>query len=204
MSGAPAWIVVALGLGVVVVRRRSVAVALVTLQAILVAAIALRDATDGAEVVAASALLVRGAGLAALFVVLIRTTRERSPVRPYVSPSLRAAIAVSFALALTWLMPSFGLDSRDAERAVLALLAFGVAIVATRRATLFLVLGLVTVENALALAAVEQPGSTSLVIELGVSIDLVLVALVAGVFHTVIFAHLGTGDSAALRSLHDR
>jgi len=204
MSGAPAWIVVALALGVVVVRRRSIAVALVTAEAIIVAAVALRDAAGGAETIAALALLLRGLGLAALFVGLIRSTRERRPVRPYVSPSIRAAIAVSFALALTWLMPPFGLDSRAAERAVIALVAFGVVIVATRRATVFLVLGVVTVENALALAAVAQVGDSSLVIELGVSFDLLLVALVASVFHRLIFAHFGAGDSAALQSLHDR
>ena len=204
MSGAPAWIVVALALGVVVVRRRSIAVALVTAEAIIVAAVALRHAAGGAESIAAVALLLRGLGLAALFVGLIRSTRERRPVRPYVAPAMRAAIAVSFALALTWLMPPFGLDSRAAERAVIALVAFGVTIVATRRATLFLVLGLVTVENALALAAVAQTGDTSLVIELGVSFDLLLVALVAGIFHRRIFDHFGAGDSAALRSLHDR
>ena len=204
MSGALAWIVVALALGVVVVRRRSIAVALVTAQAIIVAAVALRGAAGNAETVAALALLLRGLGLAALFVALIRSTRERRPVRPYVAPSVRAAIGVSFALALTWLIPPFGLDSRAAERAVIALVAFGVTIVATRRATLFLVLGLVTVENALALAAVAQSGATSLVIELGVSFDLLLVALVAGVFHLRIFDQFGAGDSAALRSLHDR
>ena len=54
MSGAPAWIIVALALGVVVVRRRSVAVALVTAEAILVAAVALRDAAGGAEIIAAT------------------------------------------------------------------------------------------------------------------------------------------------------
>jgi hydrogenase-4 membrane subunit HyfE len=204
MSGLLAWVVVAVGLVVVVIRRRSAAVALVTVEAILLAIIALVDAHETAEVVAAVALLVRGLGLAGLFFVLIRSTRERLPVSAYVGPSMRASVAVVFALLLTWLMPSFGLESRDAERAVLGLLAFGVAIVATRRATLFLVLGIVTVENALALAALSQPGGSSLVIELGVTLDLLLIAAVAAVFHRLIFAHFGAGDSAALRSLHDR
>lgn len=204
MSGLLAWIIVAQGLVVVVVRRRSVAVALVTAEATLLAVIALADATDIAEIVAGAALLLRGLGLAALFLFLIRATRERQPVRAHVAPATRAAVAVAFALALTWLMPSFGLDSREAERAVLALLAFGVVIVATRRATLFLVLGVVTVENALALAALAEPSGSSLVIELGVTFDLLLLAVVAAVFHRLIFAHFGAGDSAALRSLRDR
>ena len=57
------------------------------------------------------------------------------------------------------------------------------------------------VENALALAALELPGTSSLVIELGVALDLMLVALVAAVFHERIFAEFGAGDTAELRTL---
>jgi hydrogenase-4 membrane subunit HyfE len=100
-------------------------------------------------------------------------------------------------------VPTLGLDSRDAERAVLALIAFGIVTAATRRATLFQVLGIVLAENGLALAALELPGGASLTIELGVALDLMLIALVAGVFHERIFAEFGAGDSAALRTLRD-
>jgi hydrogenase-4 membrane subunit HyfE len=116
---------------------------------------------------------------------------------------MRAGGAVAFALALTWLVPAIGLASRDAERAVLALVAFGIATAAMRRATLFQVLGIVLVENALALSALELPGGASLAIELGVALDLMLVALVASVFHERIFAEFGAGDTAALRALRD-
>jgi hydrogenase-4 membrane subunit HyfE len=135
--------------------------------------------------------------------LLVKRTRETRPVRARVAPLVRGGIAVAFALTLTWLIPSIGLGSRDAERAVLALAAFGITTVATRRATLFHIIGIVLVENALALSALELPGSTSLTIELGVALDLVLVALVAGVFHERIFAEFGAGDSAALRALRD-
>jgi hydrogenase-4 membrane subunit HyfE len=204
MTGFAAWALVALGLAAVVIRRRSVAVGLVTAEALILAGIALAEAGDAAEVVAGAALGLRGIGLAALFFLLIHHTRERRPVRAHVPPALRAAVAIAFALALTWIVPSLGLESRDAERAVLALVAFGVSIVATRRATLFHILGIVTVENGLALAALEQPGGSSLLIELGVAFDLVLIAAVASLFHTRIFRDLGTGDSFELRSLHDR
>ena len=86
---------------------------------------------------------------------------------------------------------------------MLTLVAFGIATVAVRRATIFQVLGIVLVENALALAALELPGGASLAIELGVALDLMLVALVAGAFHERIFAEFGAGDSAALRTLRD-
>jgi hydrogenase-4 component E len=203
MSGGLLWILVAIGLAVVVIRRRSVAVALVTAQALVLVGFALYDAKDAGDVVAAGALAVRAVALAALFLLLVSRTRELRPVHARVPPLVRAGAAVAFALTLTWLVPTLGLDSRNGERTVLALVAFGIVTAATRRATLFHVLGIVLVENGLALAALELPGGGSLTIELGVALDLMLIALVAGVFHERIFAEFGAGDSAALRTLRD-
>jgi hydrogenase-4 membrane subunit HyfE len=112
-------------------------------------------------------------------------------------------MAVAFALAMTWLVPAIGLDSRDAERGVLALIAFGIATAALRRATLFQVIGIVLVENGLALAALQLPGGAAVAIEFGVAVDLILVAVVAVVFYERIFVEFGTADSAALRALRD-
>ena len=103
---------------------------------------------------------------------------------------------------LTWLVPSIGLSDRNAERAVLALVAFGLVSVAMRRPTLFQVIGIVLVENGIALAALTLPGASSLV-ELGVALDLTLIVFVAALFHFRIFAEFGAGDTAALRSLRD-
>ena len=203
MSGLLVWLLVALGLGVVVVRRRTLAVGLVTAQALVLAVAALR-ATGGSEVVAAAALAVRAFALAALLLLVVSRTRESRRVRAGIAPIARGGFAVAFALALTWLVPSIGLDSRDVERGVLALVAFGIGTVAMRQATLFHVVGIVLVENGLALAALALPGGgSSLAIELGVAFDLTLIAVVAAVFHERIFAEFGAGDSAALRSLRD-
>ena len=62
-------------------------------------------------------------------------------------------------------------------------------------------LGIVLVENGLAVAALALPGSSSLAIEIGITVDLLLIAVVAGVFHERIFAEFGAGDSTALGSL---
>lgn len=204
MSGFVMWALVSAGLAVVVVRRRSIAVGLVSGQALLLAAVAFGDATTRDDFAAAAALTVRALALATLFFLLVARTREPRPVRAGVALLVRAGAAVAFALALTWLVPEIGLDSRTAERAVLALVAFGLVTAATRRATLFQVLGIVLVENGLALAALELPGAaSSFGIELGVAVDLTLVALVAAVFHERIYAEFGAGDTAALRSLRD-
>lgn len=204
MSGGVAWALVAAGLVVVVVRRRSLAVGLVSAQALLLAGVAFADATTRDDVAAAAALTVRAFALALLFFFLVARTREPRPVRAGVAPLVRGGLAVAFALTLTWLVPEIGLESRDAERAVLALVALGIVTAATRRATVFQVLGIVLVENGLALAALELPGAaSSFAIELGVAVDLTLVALVAAVFHERIYAEFGAGDSAMLRSLRD-
>ncbi len=203
MSGTLAWAVVALGLAVVVVRRRSVAVALVTAQALLLAGVAFAEAENADATTAALALAVRGVALAALFLVIVSRTREPRPVRAGVTPFARAGVAIGLALALTWLVPSIGLESGQSERAMLALVAFGAAVVATRRATLHQLLGIVLVENGIVLGAIELPGGASLGIELGVALDLTLIALVAAVFHERIFAEFGSGDTAVLESLRD-
>jgi hydrogenase-4 component E len=203
MSGAVIWALVALGIGVVTVRRRSVAAGLLTVQALVLVGVALDEATSGEDVVAAVALAARAVGLATLFFVLVSRTREPRPVRAGVAPLVRAGGAVALALVLTWLVPTIGLVTRDTERAVLAVVAFGVATTAMRRATLFQLMGVVLVENGLALAALKLPGVSSLAIELGVALDLTLIVLVAAVFHERIFAEFGSGDSAVLRSLRD-
>lgn len=203
MSGPLAWLLVALALGVVVVGRRSVAVALVTIQALALAGLALSRAATNADVVAAAALCLRALALGSLFLVVAARSRDPHPVRARLSPAVRAGAAVAVILTVTALVPTLGLTSRVAERAVLALVATGLVCGATRRSTLFQVLGIVLVENGLALAALQFPRASSLVIELGVTADLTLIACVATLFHLRIYSEFGAGDSAALRGLRD-
>jgi len=136
VSGFVTSTMVALALGVVVVRRRSIAVALVTAQALLVALAASREGSSAADAVAAGALLLRAVVLAAFFWLLVSRTREARPVRAGVAPLARASASVGLALALIWLMPPFGLDAAQSERAVLSIVAIGLVTVATRNATL--------------------------------------------------------------------
>jgi hydrogenase-4 component E len=203
MNDPVIWALVGAGLGVVVVRRRSAAVALVTAQALALVVLALSQATTRSDVLAAVALAIRAVALATLLLVLVARTREQRPVRAGVSPFLRAGFAIALALTFSWAIPDAGLAHRRTEEAVLALAAFGLVTAATRRATLFQVLGIVLLENGLALGALSQAGGSSAPIELGVIVDLVLIAVVAGVFHERIFAEFGAGDVWALRNLRD-
>ncbi len=132
--------------------------------------------------------------------MLVRRTREARPVRADCRARSRAAAPGSaLALALALLVPSLGLGDRDAERAVLALVAFGLVTVATRRATVFQIVALVQVDNALALAALAARGGLCRrSIELGVAGDLIVVVLVAALLHARIYAEFGSGDRAHL------
>jgi hydrogenase-4 component E len=203
MSSAVAWIVVALGLGVPTLRRRSVAIALVTGQALLLAATAAVQADGLDELVAAAALLCRALLLCGLLLVVVRRTREAQPVRADAGPLVRGVAAVGLALLLALLVPSLGLGDRNAERALLALVAFALVTVATRKATVFHIAALVQVDNALAVAALAATGGLPGLIELGVAADLIVVVLVAALLHARIYAEFGSGDSAHLRALRD-
>lgn len=203
MSAFALWVLVALGLAVVVVRQRSIAVGLVTVQALVLVGVALNDAHAASNLAAGLALLARGLALAALLFAVVSRTQETQPVRAGAGPLVRAVLAIVVALCFCWLVPRFGLVTRDAERAVLALVGFGLVTACTRRATLLQVLGVILAENGLALAALELPGSPATLIEFGVALDLTLIALVAVAFHRRIFAEFGTGDSLVLRGLRD-
>jgi hydrogenase-4 component E len=200
------WALAGLGLVVLVIRRRSIAVAVVTAQSLVLVAVAALAVGDVNEWLAAAALAARTVGLGTFFILLITRTREPRLVRADIAPLRRGGTGVATAMLLIWLVPDAGLTTHatpdTTQGAVLALVAFGLIVAATRQATLFQILGVVLVENALVLAALQLPG-TSWLIEVGVAVDLTLIGLVAGVFHQRIFTEFGAGDTKALRSLRD-
>jgi hydrogenase-4 component E len=191
-----AWAVAGLGLVGLAVERRRTAIALVTLEALILA-------VASGEALPAAILAGRAALLGGLLYLTVRRTTEDRPLHQPTSPLVRLALGISLALALAWLVPSLGLTSRDAERAALALVAFGLVMTILRRSTLHQIAGIVTLENGVALAALSAPGGASLAIELGAAVDLVLVATVALVLHGRVFQAFGSSDATQLGSLRD-
>ena len=78
--------------------------------------------------------------------------------------------------------------------AVVALVAFALVTIATRKATVFHIAALVQIDNALAVAALAASGGLPGLIELGVAADLIVVVLVAALLHARIYAEFGSGD----------
>jgi hydrogenase-4 component E len=203
MNGGLVWLVVALGLGVLTLRRRSVAVAVVSVQALLLAGAAAAQAHGADDAIATAALGIRALLLGGLLFLVIRRTRESRPVRADWGPLTRGATGIALAVALVWLVPTLGLGDRGAERAVLTLVAFGLVAAATRRATVFQIVALVQIDNALALATLAGAPGLPALVELGVAGDLIMVVLVAALLHTRIFSEFGSADSRHLGQLRD-
>jgi hydrogenase-4 membrane subunit HyfE len=196
MTPTLAWAVAGLGLVGLAIERRRTAIALVTLEALILA-------VASGELLPGAILAGRAALLGALLYWTVRRTTEDRPLPTVASPLVRLALGIALALVLASLVPSLALSSRDAERAALALLAFGLATAILRRSTLHQIAGIVTIENGVALAALAAPGGATLAIELGAAVDLVFVAVVALVLHDRVFQALGTSDAARLGSLRD-
>ena len=204
MSSLVATACLALGLGVVVVRRRSVALTLVTAQSLLLASVALWRAVGHLDLMpAAGGLVLRAVAIATILRIGIMRTREARPVRAGIEPMARVIIALTAVLVIPPLVPALGFGDHNAQRAAIALAVLGIVIALTRRATIVQILGIVVAENGATLAALSASNAVPDVIELGVIFDLLLIAVVASAFHTRIFGHFGSGDTAHLRGLRD-
>jgi hydrogenase-4 component E len=205
MSAAIPWTMLALGLGVVVVRRRSTAILLVTAQSLVVAgaAVALAPERSVEFLIASIALAGKALVVGSLLAWSLSRTREQRPLAEDFAPLVRLVGTVAIAIAVAALVPSFGLVSRPAEQAAVALVGIGIAIVVSRKATLLQALGLLVAENGIALAATAVEGGLPLVIEVGALFDLVVIVTVATAFHERIFGELGTGDTTLLSDLRE-
>jgi hydrogenase-4 membrane subunit HyfE len=197
--------ILALGLGVIVVRRRSIAIALIAAQSLVLGLGALDLAAGRSEhfLVAALVLLTKAVVLPALLIIVIRRTREPRLVAPAAPALVRLAGAGAVALAAAALVPPLGLGDAQTEHTAVALVLVGIAIVVARRPAFMQLIGLIVAENGLSLLAVAVPGGLSYVVELGALFDLALVVTVAAAFTRRIYLELGTGDTELLRGLRD-
>jgi hydrogenase-4 component E len=205
VNGALVAVILLLGTGVMVVRRRTIAIALVSAQSLALGAGALQLASEhsGELLIAGVVLITKAIALPLLLLVVIRRTREPRLVTPALPGLVRLAIAGAVALAVTTLVLPLGLGDETTEHVAITLVLLGVAIVAARRPAFLQLMGVIVAENGVALLAISVPGGLSYVVELGALVDLVLVVVVAAAFTQRIHLELGTGDTELLRGLRD-
>lgn len=205
VSQAVTWALVISALGVVTVRTRKVAIALVAFQSLCLGAEAISDAAghSAALAVAGAVLLAKAVVLPALLAVVVLRTREEGPITTERGAFVRLTIAVAVALPIAVLVPRFGLVHPGVEHAAVGLVVLGITIAVVRRPAVFQVLGFLVAENGVYLAALAAPGGLPVFIELGLVFDLVVLVTVAGVFTAKIHEELGTGDTSMLGGLRD-
>jgi hydrogenase-4 component E len=203
MSAIVLWLLVGLGFGAVATRRPTAAAVMVSAQTLLVgvAALAMAPGRSTGFAVAGALLLAKALMVSAIVAIVIVRSREARPLEDASGLLVRTGGALALVLAVVALVPAVGLDSAEAEAASAALVAIGLALALGRRATLFAVLALLVVENGIAVAAVSVPGGLSLIVELGIAFDLVLLVAVAAVFQRRILDAFGTTDSDVLRGM---
>jgi hydrogenase-4 component E len=203
VSEATIEALVVLGFGVMLVRRRLLAILLLAAQSLLlgVAAIGLAGESRAGLLAAGLILLVRGVALPALLSLTRRRTPEPELVAPATTIVVRLLAATVVSLLAVAAVPPLGLGEPAAEHGAVALLALGIAIVIMRRPALMQVIGILVAENGVYLLAISVPGGMPFAIELGVLFDLALVVTVAAAFTRKIHGEVGSGDTDLLRGL---
>lgn len=198
-------------LGVLIAGTRSIgrAIWLVAAQAavLAVAAFGTGLSMHAPHLIAGAAITFGVRGVAVPY--LLARVLRRSPVRverdPYLSPrlSLVAAIAIVF-VANAAIDSSALAGSFEAPRvlpASVAVMLTGLLVAMTRRKSLSIVVGLLMLENGLALTAFSLTYGMPLVIELGAAFDLLMVAVVVAVYGRRMLTVFGSLSTDELRSL---
>lgn len=205
MSAVGVFGLIVLGLGVVLVRRRSVAIGLVSLQSMVVGLGALFHAggSDG-MLVAGLALILKGAVLPFVLAHTVRGARESRPIVERSSAWARLVLTLAVCLALAWAVGDLGLQPSHNGSGAVILLGLGLSIALFRQATLFQALGFIVAENGAYLAALGLTVQMPPLIEAGLVFDLLLIVAAAALFTTNIRRRFGSSDTAGLTELRDR
>ncbi len=173
----------------------------------LAAVLAVGDGDVGLGVVAGVVLVTKGLVIPGLLTRVVRAdpgSRETAPLVNVPASLVAAAVLVvlSYLVAgrLTALFPD------PLTRLVplgLATVLVGVFVLVTRRKAVSQIVGLLLVDNGVALVAFLLTAGVPLLVELGTSLDVLLVVVVLQVLATTMRARFGHVDLDQLRELHD-
>jgi len=176
--------------------------------ATLVAVLAAHEASIELGVVAAGIALLR-AGL--LPYLLRRALAGSGEVRRETRPLVNVAASLLAAAVLTMLayavsQPLIALAPSPATQAIpvaLTVVLIGFFTLVTRRRALSQLVGFLLMDNGITAVGFLTTSGTGLVVELGVSLDVLLVVLVLQILTTRMREHFGDADLDELRELRD-
>ncbi|GGJ66997.1 hypothetical protein [Streptomyces brasiliensis] len=130
--------------------------------------------------------------------------RETQPLVNVAASLLTAALLTLLAYAVA--QPLTALDPTPATRALpvgLAVVLIGFFVLVTRRRALAQVVGFLLLDNGITATAFLATSGVPLIVELGVSFDVLLAVLVLQILTTRMREAFGTTDIDDLRELHD-
>ncbi len=193
-------------------RELSSIIAVFGLQGVALAAtvalIALQEGSAELAAVAAVVLVLRAGVLPWL---LRRTLAEAGPNRRETKPLVNVVTSLLVAAGLTLLayavaQPLVDLDPSPTGHAIPAALAvalIGFFVLVTRRLALSQLVGFLLLDNGITAVGILTTAEIGLVVELGISLDVLLVVLVLQVLKSRIREAFGRTDIDELRELHD-
>jgi hydrogenase-4 component E len=198
---------------VLMVWRRELAaiVRLLVAQGLLLAALAallgVRVASVELVAVAAGVLVLKAVVLPAVLRRVLREAggaREAEPLVNVAASLLAAALLTLLAYAIS--RPLVALAPSPASHAIpvgLAVVFLGFFVLVTRRGAVSQVAGFLLLDNGIAAVAFLATAGVPLIVELGVSLDLLLVVLVLQVLTARMRLKFGSTDLDELRELRD-
>jgi hydrogenase-4 component E len=177
----------------------------------LAATVALIAAHEGSAELATVAALVLVVRVGVLPWLLRRTLAVAGPNRRETKPLVNVATSLLVAAGLTLLayavaQPLVALDPSPTGRAIPAALAvalIGFFVLVTRRLALSQLVGFLLLDNGITAVGILTTAEVGLVVELGISMDVLLVVLVLQVLKSRIRVAFGRTDLDELRELHD-
>jgi hydrogenase-4 component E len=198
-------------IGVLWRRELAALIGLLTVQGAALTAIAVLLAADQHSREALAVAAGIGVLKAGLLPWLLRRVLYRVPGARETAPLVNVAASLLAAAALTLLAyaaarPLVALAPAPAARAApvgIAVALIGFFLAATRRRAISQIIGVLLLDNGIAAVAFLATGGVPLVVELGVSADLLLAVLVLQILTTRLQAAFGNTDLDELRELHD-
>ncbi|HUG15737.1 MAG TPA: NADH-quinone oxidoreductase subunit K [Thermomicrobiales bacterium] len=205
----------ALGLAGVAVKRLEVAIVFLALQGVLLGvatgAAALAEGGWRAWAAFGIALAVKVVAIPVMLWFVLNRVTARHEVESVVPLKLAVPLAIGLVLFAYWvarpiasdtLGGQHGFDAPNALPAAMALLLLGLFTMSTRRKALTQVIGLVTMENGIYLAAVAATRGLPIAVEFGIALDVLTgAALMALVAHEInrMFVSIDTDRLRSLR-----
>jgi hydrogenase-4 component E len=186
-----------------------VAIRLYGVQSLLLGAVAAAIGLSGQRPHLLATAVLTVALKAALIPWFLQRVIDRVGIRREIEPFINVPASLLLALGLTVVGYRVSLGMAGASQGVphqvvgvaLSMVLIGLFLMVTRRKAITQILALLTVENAVFLVAVGATSGMPLVVELGISFDVILAVLVLGVLVNRIVDRFESMDTSRLSNL---